>query len=73
MAATVGVPREPFPDERRVAITPRYCDALAKVRASVIVERSAGVQAGIPNDQFVARSVGLASRTGVFQTADVII
>ena len=73
MAVTVGVPRETFPGERRVAITPRYCDALAKLGASVIVERSAGVQAGFPDDQYAARGAGLASRAEVFQTADVIV
>src|SRR5439155_15361507 len=73
MAVTVGVPRETFPGERRVAITPRHCDALAKLGASVIVERSAGVQAGFPDDQYEARGARLASRAGVFQTADVIV
>src|SRR5438445_643937 len=73
MAVTVGVPRETFPGERRVAITPRHCDALAKLGASVIVERSAGVQAGFPDDQYSARGARLASRAEVFQAADVIV
>src|SRR5213594_223086 len=73
MAVTVGVPRETFPGERRVAITPRHCDALAKLCASVIVERSAGVQAGFPDDQYEARGARLASRAEVFQAADVIV
>src|SRR5207249_4962587 len=73
MAVTVGVPRETFPGERRVAITPRHCDALAKLGASVIVERSAGVQAGFPDDQYAAHGARLASRAEVFQAADVIV
>ena len=73
MAVTVGVPRETFPGERRVAITPRHCDALAKLGASVIVQRSAGVQAGFPDDQYAARGARLASRAEVFQAADVIV
>src|SRR5437867_4085868 len=73
MAVTVGVPRETFPGEQRVAITPRHCDALAKLGASVIVERSAGVQAGFPDDQYTARGARLASRAEVFQAADVIV
>src|SRR3989442_13153526 len=73
VAVTVGVPRETFPGERRVAITPRHCDALAKFGASVIVERSAGVQAGFPDDQYAARGARLASRAEVFQAADVIV
>src|SRR5213594_320399 len=73
MAVTVGVPRETFPGERRVAITPRHGDALAKLGASVIVERSAGVQAGFPDDQYAARGARLASRVEVFRAADVIV
>src|SRR2546425_3688788 len=73
MAVTVGVPGETFPGEGRVAITPRHCDALAKLGASVIVERSAGVQAGFPDDQYEARGARLASRAEVFQAADVIV
>src|SRR2546428_7630583 len=73
MAVTVGVPREPFPGERRGAITRRHCDALATLGASVIVERSAGVQAGFPDDQYAARGARLASRAEVFQVADVIV
>ena len=30
MSITLGVPRETFPGERRVAISPRQCDALKK-------------------------------------------
>src|SRR5207247_6436522 len=51
----------------------RHCDALAKLGASVIVERSAGVQAGFPDDQYAARSARLAGRAEVFQAADVIV
>src|SRR5437667_1321693 len=72
MAGTVGFPCETFPGERRVAITPRHGDALATLGASVIVERSAGVQAGFPDDQYAARGARLASRSEVFQAADVI-
>ena len=73
MSVTVGVPRETFPGERRVAIVPRQCDALAKLDASVIVERSAGLQAGFPDDQYAAHGARLASRAEVFQAADVIV
>src|SRR5256712_4685089 len=73
MAVTVGVPRETFPGERRVAITPRHCDALAKLGASIIVERSAGVQPGSPDDGYEARGARLASRAEVFQAEDGIV
>ena len=33
MALTIGVPRETFPGERRVAITPRATESLGKLGA----------------------------------------
>src|SRR5579864_3926727 len=49
------------------------CDTLAKLGASIIVERSAGVEAGFSDDQFVARGAKIASRAEVFAQADVIV
>ncbi len=72
MAVTIGVPRETFPGERRVALVPRSCDALGKLGASVVVEQSAGVEAGFPDEQYAARGARSASRREVFR-ADVIL
>ncbi len=72
MPTIVGVPKETFPQERRVAIIPRHCEALKKAGAEVIVEYSAGIEAGFPDDQYVARGARLASRADVFREADVI-
>ena len=73
MAVTIGVPRETFPGERRVALIPRTCEALAKIGASVIVEQSAGVEAGFPDEQYVARGARLVSRSEIFQQADIVV
>lgn len=72
MAAIVGVPRETFPGERRVAITPRQCDALRKAGAEVVIETSAGVEAGFPDDLYVARGAQIAARQDVFRQSDII-
>ena len=69
---TLGIPRETFPGERRVAITPRRCDALAKIGIGVIVESSAGTEAGFPDQTYVARGARIATRAEVFQSADII-
>jgi H+-translocating NAD(P) transhydrogenase subunit alpha len=71
VALTIGVPRETFPGERRVAFVPRTCEALAKLGAGVIVEQSAGADAGFPDEQYVSRGARIGSRSDVFQ-ADVI-
>ena len=73
MPISVGVPRETFPGERRVAMIPRSCDALQKSGMSVIVEQSAGAEAGFPDDQYVARGARIASRREVFQDAEIIV
>jgi NAD(P) transhydrogenase subunit alpha len=72
VAVTIGVPRETFPGERRVALIPRACEALGKLGASVIVEQSAGAEAGFLDEQYASRGARLASRREVFQ-ADVVV
>jgi len=72
VAVTIGVPRETFPGERRVALTPRASEALGKLGASVVIEQSAGADAGFPDDQYVARGARVASRADVFQQSDII-
>jgi NAD(P) transhydrogenase subunit alpha len=71
VAVTIGVPRETYPGERRVALVPRACDAFAKLGAGVIVEQSAGAEAGFPDEQYVARGAKIGSRSEVFQ-ADIV-
>src|SRR3979490_1461916 len=72
MAITVGIPRETFPGERRVAITPRACQALQKVGVQEIVEYSAGAQAGFLDDHYLEAGARLASRADLFKEADII-
>ncbi|HUA17522.1 MAG TPA: Re/Si-specific NAD(P)(+) transhydrogenase subunit alpha [Bryobacteraceae bacterium] len=73
MAVTVGVPRETFPGERRVALTPRSSEALAKLGANVVVEESAGLQAGFLDDLYTAKGAKIVSRADVFAQADIIL
>src|SRR5580698_3763914 len=69
----IGVPRETFGGERRVALTPRACEALIKLKLEVVVEFSAGLDAGFPDEEYVRRGVRLAGRAAVFQEAGVIV
>jgi proton-translocating NAD(P)+ transhydrogenase subunit alpha len=73
VAVTVGVPRESFPGERRVALIPRTCEALGKAGATVVVEQSAGAEAGFPDEQYRARGASIANRSDVFAQADIIV
>jgi NAD(P) transhydrogenase subunit alpha len=56
-----------------VALIPRTCDVLAKLGASIIVEQSAGVEAGFADDQYVARGAKIGSRAEVFAQSDIIV
>ena len=73
MAITVGVPCENFPGERRVALSPRSCEALLRAKMEVVVESSAGVSAGFPDEQYVARGARIGTREEVFAAADVLL
>jgi len=70
----VGVPRESFPGERRVALIPDVIPMFTKrTGAKVVVESGAGVGAGIVDDDFVSKGATIASdRAEVFKSADVI-
>ena len=69
----IGVPRETFGGERRVALTPRACEALIKLKLEVVVEFSAGLDAGFLDEDYARRGVRLAARDAVFQEAGVIV
>ena len=73
MPITIGVPVETFPGERRVALTPRSCEALLKAKFDIVVETSAGEAAGFPDEQYVTRGVRIASREALFQESQVIL
>ncbi len=72
MPIIVGTPRETFPGERRVAITPRHCELLKKSQIEVIIEHGAGAEAGFTDDHYTPRGARLVSRAELFQQADVI-
>ncbi len=69
----VGVPRETFPGERRVALVPAVIPTLAKGGLQVVVEAGAGVEAGYPDAEYVAKGAKvLTDRAEVFRAADII-
>jgi H+-translocating NAD(P) transhydrogenase subunit alpha len=70
----VGVPRESYPGERRVALVPSAVPNLKKVGLDVVVEQNAGLEAGYPDAEYTARGAKLAvDRAEVFRTADIIV
>jgi len=69
----VGVPRESFPGERRVALVPSVIPNLAKAGLEVVIEAGAGSEAGYPDADYVAKGAKVISdRAELFQRADII-
>src|SRR5437016_7493788 len=70
----VGVPRETFPGERRVALVPSSIPTLAKGGLEVIVEAGAGAQAGYPDAEYAAKSAKIIpKRSDLFAAADILV
>jgi NAD(P) transhydrogenase subunit alpha len=69
----VGVPKESFPGERRVALVPLVIPNLAKAGIEVVIERGAGVEAGFPDSAYTEKGAKiLPDRAAVFAQADII-
>lgn len=60
---TVGIPRETFPSENRVAVTPAGVATLIKKGfGRVIVERGSGAGANFPDDAYAAAGATIADQ-----------
>jgi H+-translocating NAD(P) transhydrogenase subunit alpha len=70
----VGVPREGYPGERRVAMVPAMVPNLKKAGLDVLVEAGAGQGAGYRDTEYVEKGAKLAaSRDEVFANADIVV
>lgn len=69
----VGVPKESYPGERRVALVPVVVPNLTKTGLEVVIEAGAGEQAGYPDDAYVEKGAKvLPDRAAVFRAADIV-
>jgi NAD(P) transhydrogenase subunit alpha len=70
----IGVPKESYPGERRVALVPVVIPNLAKAGFQVIVEAGAGEQAGYPDALYLEKGAQiLPDRAAVFSGADIVV
>ena len=70
----VGVPREIFPGERRVALVPAVLPNLAKAGMEVVVEAGAGAEAGYPDAEYAAKGAKIIpERSEVFRVSDIVV
>lgn len=65
---TIGVPKEIFKNEKRVALTPTSVAALIKQGFNVNIEESAGFEAKFLNDQYAESGAKIVDRQKAFNT-----
>jgi proton-translocating NAD(P)+ transhydrogenase subunit alpha len=70
----IGVPKESYPGERRVAVVPAALPPLTKAGFEVQVQAGAGMEAGYPDSQYADKGAKIvADRAAVFGAADIIL
>jgi H+-translocating NAD(P) transhydrogenase subunit alpha len=69
----VGVPKETWPGETRVAVIPAAVAGLLKAGLEVAVEQDAGTAAGFTDEAYRAQGATLVSRSDVFRTSDILL
>ena len=70
----IGVPKESYPGERRVALVPAVLPTLTKAGFEVLIQSGAGIEAGYPDSHFTDKGAKIvADRAGVFGAADIVV
>ena len=69
----VGVPKETYPGETRVALIPAILPSLQKEGMEVHIEASAGVESGYPDSSYTEKGATIVgSRSQLFESAKII-
>ena len=69
---TVGVPKEVYINERRVALSPQACQLLTKKGFNVIVEKGAGEAAKFLDQDYVGAGAKIVSTKDAFDSNIVL-
>ena len=70
----IGVPKETFPGETRVALIPQNVGQLVRDKHTVIVQRGAGELASFPDDQYEAVGAStVPDANAVFGKAEILV
>jgi NAD(P) transhydrogenase len=72
MSMKVGVPKEHFKDEKRVAVSPEGVDKLIKMGYEVLVESGAGAEAKFTDDQYISQGAKIANEKEVY-SSDILL
>ena len=70
----IGIPKESYPGERRVALVPAVLPTLTKAGFEVHVQAGAGIEAGYTDAQYTEKGAQIIpDRETVFGAADIIL
>ena len=73
MPLTIGVPRETFPGEKRVATVPEVVEKLVKLGFKVAVQSGAGDAANFADDAYRAAGAEIvADAAALWATSDIV-
>ena len=71
---TIGVPKESYPGERRVAITPQNVALLLKKGFSrILIEQGAGIEAQFTDEAYELAGAHTVDRRHVFSESDILL
>lgn len=69
----VGIPKETWPGETRVAVVPAAVPGLLKAGLEVAVEAGAGTAAGFPDEMYRTQGATLLTRSELFTSSDIVL
>ena len=69
----VGIPKETWPGETRVAVVPAAVPGLLKAGLEVVVEAGAGTAAGFPDEMYRTQGATLLTRSELFRSSDIVL
>ena len=69
----VGIPKETWPGEARVAVVPAGVASLKKAGLDVAVERAAGLAAGFPDQAYEQQGAVAIDRDELFSHAEIVL
>src|SRR3954454_20526321 len=69
----VGIPKETFAGETRVALVPSGVPALIKAGLQIVVEAGAGLAAGFTDAAYSAQGATVASRSETLTSSDIVL
>ncbi len=72
MSLLIGVPREIFPGEKRVATVPEVVEKLIKLGFSVAVESGAGDAANFTDDAYRAAGAAIVPAADIWSKSDIV-